>query len=92
VRAFSGVVAGCVPEGKLTGQVLGVGYPVHVQVSGYIESVRKIVEVTVTVAVGGMGDVGGGVVTVQEHERGQMHLGQSDCLQGKKEIPKESSC
>ena len=30
-------------------------------------------------------------MTVQEHERGLMRLGQSDCLQGKKEIPKESS-
>lgn len=30
------------------------------QVSGYIESVREIVEVTVTVVFGGMQDVGGG--------------------------------
>jgi hypothetical protein len=33
----------------------------------------------------------GATVTVQEHERGRMRLGQNDCLQGKKEIPKESS-
>ncbi|KAH6988739.1 hypothetical protein EDB80DRAFT_175286 [Ilyonectria destructans] len=30
-------------------------------------------------------------VTVQGHERGRMRLGQNDCLQGEKEIPKESS-
>jgi hypothetical protein len=30
-------------------------------------------------------------VTVQEHERGQMRLGQNDCLQGEKEIRKEIS-
>jgi hypothetical protein len=32
-----------------------------------------------------------GCVTVQEHERGQMRLGQNDCLQGEKEIRKEIS-
>ncbi|KAL6406027.1 putative Transposase-like protein [Ilyonectria robusta] len=30
-------------------------------------------------------------VTGQEHERGRVRLGQNDCLQGEKEIPKESS-
>jgi hypothetical protein len=30
-------------------------------------------------------------VTVQEHERGRMRLGQNDCLQGEKEIRKEIS-
>ena len=30
-------------------------------------------------------------VTVQEHERGRVRLGQNDCLRGEKEIPKESS-
>ena len=60
MAAFSGAVATCVPEDKLPGQVLGVGHSVHEQVSGYIESVRTVVEVTVTVMVGGMGDVGGG--------------------------------
>jgi len=30
-------------------------------------------------------------VTVQEHERGRVRLGQNDCLQGKKDIRKESS-
>jgi len=60
VAAFLGVVVACVPEGRLTGQVLGVGHSVHVQVSGDIESVRKIVEVTVMVVVVGMEHVGGG--------------------------------
>jgi hypothetical protein len=30
-------------------------------------------------------------VTVQEHERGRVQLGQNDCLRGEKEIPKENS-
>jgi hypothetical protein len=30
-------------------------------------------------------------VTVQEHERGRVRLGQNDCLQGEKEIRKEIS-
>jgi hypothetical protein len=30
-----------------------------------------------------------GFVMVQEHERSQMRLGYSDCLQGRKEIHKE---
>jgi hypothetical protein len=30
-------------------------------------------------------------VTVQEHERGRVRLGQNDCLQGEKEIRKENS-
>ena len=30
-------------------------------------------------------------MTVQEHERGRVRLGQNDCLQGKKDIRKESS-
>jgi hypothetical protein len=30
-------------------------------------------------------------VTVQEHERSRVRLGWNDWLQGKKEIPKESS-
>jgi hypothetical protein len=68
VAAFWGVVPVCVPEDKLTEQVLGVGQPVHVQVSGHIESVRKIVEVTVTVVVGGMEDVGGGLEVKVEPE------------------------
>jgi hypothetical protein len=35
--------------------------------------------------------IGKQYVTVQEHERGRVRLGQNDCLQGKKEIRKESS-
>jgi hypothetical protein len=60
VPTSSPVVAVCVPEAKLTGQVLGVGHSVHVQLSGYIESVRDTVEVTVTVVMGAVQDVGGG--------------------------------
>ena len=30
-------------------------------------------------------------MTIQEHERGPVLLGQNDCLQGEKEIRKESS-
>lgn len=35
--------------------------------------------------------IGKQYVTVQEHERGRVRLGQNDCLQGKKEIRKENS-
>jgi hypothetical protein len=35
--------------------------------------------------------IGKQYVAVQEHDRGRVRLGQNDCLQGKKEITKESS-